>query len=404
MVSKRRHRKREKVVRAIDPDEEYVSEDESESDSSSGSEVEDFDSICSSDSDWDEEGLIALDLEDDEDDLRVVPKPNYLRECLDLLRADGDGHDTVCKQETALKEIPILVRAMPPDLNDVAVSLANELFHLENKFNLDQFIEMRFQCLYALVVCEPLTTLEYLQSQIFTEISLAKRFDVLEVMKKSAFELSGQLQMERSRMIESQNGDQIMTKVAGKRSLVPDDIDGNEDNEMMESAIKGTITRMKTRRWGRGRHNIQNKSVKNSFGPVASSFFYPLLQGFIESKSDEVIWGGDSGGTLLSHLIIALSSFVEYSGYHPGTAILAKDLFEISWSLFIAENGEVRQAVLIALATCLSHLPEEYVLRVVVGINEVPRVLAMTMTLDTNENCRLLAQSINDGLQRSIMF
>ena len=397
---KNSRRKRKQALKEIDPDEEYCSEDGSDfaSDSESGED----DSICSSDSDWGEEYLIALELEDDEEDLRVVAKPNYLRECLDLLRSDGDDHEALCKLETALREIPVLVRDMPPDLMDVAVSLANELFHMENKFNLDDFTELRYKGLCSLAACEPIATVEYLQSQIFTEVSLGKRFDVLEVMKKSALELSGQIQMEENRKIRNKIDNEI-TKVAGKRRLVLEDA-RHGNSEILNSVTQDTVSQMKTRRWGRGRRTAQNNSVTNRFGPVAPAFFYPLLQGFLSSKSDEVIWGGESGGTLLSHLIIALSTFVENSGYHPGTAVLAKDLFELSWTFFVAENGEVRQAVLIALATCLSHLPEEYILRIVVGIEEVPRVLARTVALDTNENCRLLAATIQYGLQRSIML
>ena len=165
---------------------------------------------------------------------------------------------------------------------------------------------------------------------------------------------------------------------------------------------KETLSKLKTRRWGRGRRTIQNRIVENRFGPVAPAFFYPLVQGFLSSKSEERIWGGDKGGTLLSILVIALSTFVENSGRHPGTVVLAKDLFELSWTFIVAENNEVRLAVLIALATCLLHVSEDYLMLVICGTEDVLRVLSRIATMDTDENCRVLAASIRHSLQSSI--
>ena len=403
-TSTRKNRPRRVATKRIDPDEDYYSDDDS-SLSSAHDDNEDNGSVYSSDSDWNEEDLAILQLDDDEDDLRVVAKPNYLRECLDLLRSDGDDHEAVCKQESALKEIPILVRDMPPDLIDVNVSLANELFHLENKFNLEEFDRLRLDGLYSLAGCEPVTTVEYLQSQIFTEISMGKRFDILEVMKNAASELSGQQELKSYR--KSLNGnDRVMSKVSGKRRLIGEgDMQKKYNNgETLDSIAHSTISEIKTRRWGRGRHAVRDKRVTNRFGPVAPVFFYPLVHGFLSSKSNEVLWGGESGGTLLSHLLVTLSFFVEQSGFHPGTAILAKEMIDLSWPLFVAENSEVRQAVLIALATCLPHLPEDYILQVIIGQQSIPHVLAKAIAMDANENCRILASAIQDGLQRSIMF
>ena len=96
--------------------------------------------------------------------------------------------------------------------------------------------------------------------------------------------------------------------------------------------------------------------MSNKFGELAPFFFYPLIQGFIQSKQNMVLWGGENGGRLLSSLLVTLSTFVECSGTYPGTSVLSSDLFEISWSFHEAKNPEVRLAVLISVATCLPHL------------------------------------------------
>mmetsp|Transcript_15249 Transcript_15249/g.28706 ORF Transcript_15249/g.28706 Transcript_15249/m.28706 type:complete len:1044 (+) Transcript_15249:75-3206(+) len=394
---------RKRAVKSdIDPDDDFRSDDDDDF-SENSSALDDNDSVYSSDSEWDEEGLVSLKLRDDEDDLRVVPVPKYLRECLDLLRADGDDHVAVCKQEAALSELPGLIRALPPDLSDVASSIANELLFMENKFNLSNFSELRWQALIALGACDPVSTIEFLHSQMFsTNMSLGTRFDILDVMKHAAYVLSGQAELENgaSRRVEKEK---FLIKVAGKRSLVPD-----EYVRKLEGAVDETVTsfnsEMKTRRWGKGRRSGNKyRSVTNRFGPLSSLFFCPLVQGFLQSKEDEILWGGESGGMLLSHLIMTLAAFVEFSGNHPGTAVLAKDLLELSWSFFCAVNAEVRQAVLIAVSASLPYVPIDYVFSICIGEMQMLNKMQATANFDTSEKCRLLASALLNGLQNSLV-
>ncbi len=183
--------------------------------------------------------------------------------------------------------------------------------------------------------------------------------------------------------------DEGLSKVAGKRGLIPD--------TLLENHSK---TLEKTRRWGRGRRrNNEMKTVRNRFGPLAPGFFYPLLKNFAASKAEDAIWGGDSGEILLSHLLVVLSTFVDSSGFNPGTPVLAQDLFELSWSFFIADNPEIRKSVLIAVATCLPHLSQDYIGQMITGNNQLPKVLSHAAELDSNSNVRTLASVILDGLR-----
>ncbi len=184
-----------------------------------------------------------------------------------------------------------------------------------------------------------------------------------------------------------------MSKVAGKRGLIPNSLLENYDQ-----------TLEKTRRWGRGRRRDNEvKTVTNRFGPLAPGFFYPLLKNFAASKENDAVWGGDSGGILLSHLLVVLSTFVDSSGFSPGTPVLAQDLFELSWSFFIADNAEIRKSVLIAVATCLPQLPQDYIGQMITGNNQLPKILSRTAELDPNSNVRVLASVILDGLNRTCL-
>ena len=157
--------------------------------------------------------------------------------------------------------------------------------------------------------------------------------------------------------------------------------------------MKKVAESIKTRRWGRGRQIYQNKTVSNKFGELAPLFFYPLIQGFTESKHNRRLWGGENGGRLLSCLLVTLSTFVEGSGNHPGTSIIASDLLELSWSFYQAQNPEVRLAVLISVATCLPHCSPDSLGRVMCN-ERLPNHLQNIKQTDPHEGCRQLASLI----------
>lgn len=147
---------------------------------------------------------------------------------------------------------------------------------------------------------------------------------------------------------------------------------------------------LKTRRWGSKSKRSKPRVVKNEFANLSPLFFYPLIQGFAESKHNEILWGGDNGGRLLSNLLITLSTFVENAANHPGTSTMAADLFEISWSFNQAKNPEVRLSVLVSLATSFPHLTPDYMMRIIC-IEHLPRHLQQIQHYDPNGDCRQIA-------------
>lgn len=194
----KKKKKKAKTTIEIDPDEEYDSDGPSDpSDIESVSSTSD--SYISSDSEWGEENLEQFTLSDDEEDLRPVPKPRFLQECLDLLRSTDDDEAVRFKHETALEEISTLVRDCPPDLCDIAPFLADALVEIENKYNYEMFNKYRWDGLCALTVCSPFTTVPLLQRKLFEESPLNLRLDILNVLKSSSLELCGQLELQKQR-------------------------------------------------------------------------------------------------------------------------------------------------------------------------------------------------------------
>jgi hypothetical protein len=191
-------KKKKKATMEIDPDEEYLSDEMSLSNNEDGS-TESSDNYDSSDSEWGESEIIECDLSDDEEDLRPVPKPVYLHECLDLLRSREDDNEARYMQEVALEEVSTLIRVTPPDLSHMATLLTKELLYIENKYNLTSFTQLRWEGLCSLAVCAPLNTIPCLQQELFNDVALEVRLDIFEVMKYSSWELCGQIELDKRR-------------------------------------------------------------------------------------------------------------------------------------------------------------------------------------------------------------
>lgn len=202
LPSRSAERKKTPRRKQMDPDAEYMSEDEEsdadDGDASSSRELDDDDSV------WGDENLIAYDLDDDEDDLRETARPLYLHECIELLRTAETEESAFSCHEAALKELSALVRSHPVDLADISESLAIELLRMENKFNIGNFTDMLLSSLIALAVEDPLSVGQTLVNQLFQEGSLFNRLTALTSLSEAAFELSGEKELEEWRRIKSQ--------------------------------------------------------------------------------------------------------------------------------------------------------------------------------------------------------
>ncbi|GFH56044.1 hypothetical protein CTEN210_12520 [Chaetoceros tenuissimus] len=370
----------------IDPDEEYDSCDDSSTISDSSE-----DSDYSSDSEWDEDEFIASsNINDDETDLHVVAKPRYLRDCLELLQANGDDHETMCKHHVAFEELPKLVRNQPPDLSDFGISLVNEVFRNENKFDIENFSHLCLDALSSLAVHDERCVAKIQEVVFAQDFSIGKRIDALQVLNHAAYELSGQLKMDETKK-EPRHSSSLLPKTRRKGEAI---ISQNLSNLKLE---QGNVEFSKSRRWRQGRPK-ETVSVRNTFGPRSPYFFYPLMKGFKESKDNTFLWGGENGGILLTQLINTLSNFIYASGFHPNSKVMANDLFELVWPLQFAENPQVRRSILSASLCCLPHLPEEIVVGSILSRPEVLKHLQNTSKKDGDTECRQLSTAILHGL------
>lgn len=150
-------------------------------------------------SDADEE-LVAYakgsDPEDSDDDATLVQRnkpraPVYVRDLIAYLR-DSESYD---KQKLGLQTAPVLIRRKAnfgTEVSAHAAELAGLLVGLQDKFEMDNFVEERQQGMIALVVAQPKSMAPWFARTFFEgDYSLAQRTTVLVTLGLSARELAG---------------------------------------------------------------------------------------------------------------------------------------------------------------------------------------------------------------------
>lgn len=151
-------------------------------------------------SDDEDEDLVPYskesDPEDSDDDATLVqrnkPKPPvYIRDLIAFLR-DSESYD---KQKLALQIAPLLIRRKAnygTEVSSHADELASLLVGLQDKFELEEFIDLRLQGMIALVIAQPKTMGPWFARTFFEgDYSLTQRTSVLIALGLSAREIAG---------------------------------------------------------------------------------------------------------------------------------------------------------------------------------------------------------------------
>jgi hypothetical protein len=154
--------------------------------------------------------------------------------------------------------------------------------------------------------------------------------------------------------------------------------------------------RQKTRRWGKGQARQGSASVSNHFVRVGPVWFYALVGNFMKRKDDTSLWAGETGSRLLSSLFVSLAIIVECAGKSPGSAILAKDLFEVIWGFRNAEIADVRLSVLYGITATITSLGKDADL--LLNQTGVCVYLLETAAHDPDGGCRDLAQDLSNSM------
>ncbi|KAK1467940.1 telomere length regulation protein [Colletotrichum cuscutae] len=154
-----------------------------------------------SDSESEDEDLISYakpsdDAEDSDEDATLVRRdkpraPVYVRDLITYLR-DTDNYD---KQKLALTTAPLLIRRKAnfgTEVSSHADELATLLVGLQDKFEIENFNDLRLQGMIAIVAAQPQKMGQWFAKTFFDgDYSISQRAAVLIVLGLSARELAG---------------------------------------------------------------------------------------------------------------------------------------------------------------------------------------------------------------------
>lgn len=136
------------------------------------------------------------DAEDSDDDPTLIsrdrPKaPVYIRTLISYLR-DTESYD---KQRLGITTAPTLIRrkaTFGTEVIDHAEELASLLIGLHDKFDMEDFYELRLQGILALIVAQPKTMAPWYAKTFFNgDYSISQRAAILSAMGLAARELAG---------------------------------------------------------------------------------------------------------------------------------------------------------------------------------------------------------------------
>ncbi|XP_069985157.1 telomere length regulation protein TEL2 homolog isoform X1 [Penaeus vannamei] len=273
-----------------------------------------------------------------------VKEPAYAQEVLEYI-IDGE----VDKVEAALRVCERIVQQdMKEQDSELAVEMTKVLLHLDNKYNLEDFDVSRTRSLCALTASHPRECAFYLGGEFFERnYTMKQRKDILHTLGQAAIELSGESPQSNS-----------LKSCQLRRALQP--------NVMKEAA---------------------------------GFFFFPLVRGVTESRPHLDLLDADRH--LLCDLLRTLGLFVRVTGQSEITTKMAGCLLELTWSLRVQNDPEIRGACLEGLSSALEAVPDTVLLSLVPGeMMELRQWLAVTLQQDRDRRCQLLAAKLALRLDR----
>lgn len=324
-----------------------------------------------SDLDSDDE-LTPYDMSGDQKMNQASP-PRYLRDCLEILTSSDDA----TRMELSLNVTESLVRKNPFATKEISVQMTKVLLHIENKYNIDNFLLLRQTAMVALVVTDCIPVTQYLTTEFYSlNYSLRQRLDILEVLALAAQELSKPISNTRGSCI-SAAATTDLTPYPGENPV--------HWRQVVEKRIQS-----KTKHFSKGSTQPPLKASPNRYAPVAGHFFFPLLRNYDKPEVTFDLLGSDH--LVLGRLIHTLGLFMHLAVNAPIAAHMGRALLDFVWSVRYHIEQTVRRGVLFAVCSVFLSMPSQSLLEDLGDqLFETRAWLADVAEGDPDADCRNLA-------------
>ena len=338
--------------------------------------------------DDDEDDLEPYEMSEDDNNLiEGIHPPKYISQCIEGLLASDDPKRHIA----SLRVLTKVVKSDEDNLHHQCVQLVMILLHLQDKYSLEDYIQLRFAAMVEVTVRCPIQVAGYLTKEFYAQnYSLRQRMDILDVLTAAAGELSKP--SPGSEASSHQIGNVVLSR--------SEDDKGYAKN--WRTVVQERIEK-KTRRFSKKSSVVPPKASTNKFANVAGYFFFPLLQGFDDRQNTFDLLGDDC--MVLGSLTCSLGNMMYCARGLPIAQNMAKSLIEFVWVLRYHNDAYVRQGLLFALAMVVVTMPAFFLMTEVQNeLAECQQWLENVLHNDPSNECRELALqilvSIRDTFQK----
>ncbi|KAK7919730.1 hypothetical protein WMY93_011014 [Mugilogobius chulae] len=313
--------------------------------------------------------------------------PRYLRDCLEILTTSDDA----VRVELSLNVADSLILKNPFATKEISVQMTKVLLHIENKYNIDNFLALRQATMVALTVTDCIPVTQYLTSEFYNlNYSLRQRLDILEVLALAAQELSKPINnspAEPSISVASTSdltsgNPEHWTQVVEKRI--------QSKTKRLTKVISTLSTATIIMFWVI--HSIcfsgiysTCKSFSKSLCHCCWTFFLPLLQNY-------------------DKLIHTLGLFMHLALNAPVAAQMGCALLDFVWTVRYHTEQTVRRGVLFAVCSVFLSMPSQNLL-LELGDSFLKQELDVAER-DADSDCRSLALQclvhLDKGLKKQL--
>ncbi|XP_048486589.1 uncharacterized protein LOC105398848 isoform X1 [Plutella xylostella] len=275
-------------------------------------------------------------------------RPAFLRDLIEKLTDAADIED----YEACLAVAEDLVHAqLKNDDPKLAIDLLNLFIHLESKYNIEDFDNIRFAICIAIVVAQPKVSAEHLCKEFHSDIgrySIATKILMLDVLSESA-----------NRISDVRDGP---NKPPPKKDIVVKQT-ASDDNLPAEEIIRRRLLNKVKYTHSKRLHPFA-KAKRNQFAAVSDSFFYPLVSGFGRKQLSLSYHNlkQDIDNILLIKYLSVVGNIILASKNCPNCPKYCGELMEILLYLRYNSEPKIQVCVMSLIASIILAVPKSMII------------------------------------------
>ncbi|XP_063389272.1 telomere length regulation protein TEL2 homolog [Cydia fagiglandana] len=298
----------------------------------------------------DKSKTLSEDLDSDDDlqpydmsnDIAIADKnrPAYVRDLIELISEAKDAEIFETAVESAEE---LITKQLKNEDHKLATELLDLFIHLDAKFHVDDFDNIKFNTAVAILCSHPTVCAEHICKEIHTDVgrySIATKIFMLDVFSEAANRIAD---------VRPQNEPKLVK---------PDVVNQEEENVSAEEIIRRRLIQ-KTRYFHSKRPHPFAKAKKNQFAAVADSFFYPLVGGFgIRQLSlSHQNQKQDIDNILLFKYLSVIGNIILASKNCPKCPSYCWDVVQMVLYLRYTPDPKIQSCVIAMLASVIIALP-----------------------------------------------